>query len=95
MAKMYLSMFADMMNNDSESSKGFLEFLVYFMFFYGIYCTLCKIFRILWLIWKHGFRGCCVSKNKTMEKYGGPGSWALVTGGSDGIGLAYCHSLAK
>jgi len=22
-------------------------------------------------------------------------SWAVITGGSDGIGLAYCHNLAK
>ena len=30
-----------------------------------------------------------------MDKYGNPGSWAMVTGGSDGIGLEYCHYLAK
>lgn len=28
------------------------------------------------------------------DKYGEPGSYALVTGGSDGIGLEMCHQLA-
>ena len=27
--------------------------------------------------------------------YGGQGSWAFVTGGSDGMGLEMCHELAK
>ena len=28
------------------------------------------------------------------EKYGSKGAWAVVTGGSDGIGLCMCHKLA-
>ena len=29
------------------------------------------------------------------DRYGKEDSWALITGGSDGIGLAMCHNLAK
>ena len=31
-----------------------------------------------------------IERSKNFE-----GSWAIVTGASDGIGLAYCHLLAK
>ncbi len=30
-----------------------------------------------------------------LERYGGAGSWAVVTGASDGIGAEYCRVLAK
>lgn len=30
-----------------------------------------------------------------LKKYGGNDSWAVVTGGSDGIGEHYCRLLAK
>ena len=29
-----------------------------------------------------------------LERYGGKGTWALVTGASDGIGLEFCKQLA-
>jgi len=29
-----------------------------------------------------------------LKRYGGPGTWALVTGASDGIGAEYCKQLA-
>ena len=29
------------------------------------------------------------------EKYGNPESWAVITGGSDGIGLELCHKMAE
>lgn len=30
-----------------------------------------------------------------MKTYGGPDSWVVVTGGSDGIGLQFCKDLSK
>lgn len=30
-----------------------------------------------------------------LARYGGKGTWAMVTGGSDGIGLEFCKQLAK
>ena len=34
-------------------------------------------------------------KQDLFKKYGGFGSWAVVSGGSDGIGLEYCKELAR
>mmetsp|Transcript_17949 Transcript_17949/g.24102 ORF Transcript_17949/g.24102 Transcript_17949/m.24102 type:complete len:214 (-) Transcript_17949:390-1031(-) len=35
------------------------------------------------------------SKTNHLERYGGKGTWALVTGASDGIGLEFCKQLAS
>jgi len=35
------------------------------------------------------------SKLDLLQRYGGKGTWALVTGASDGIGLEFCKQLAK
>ena len=94
--KVYIKMFRDMFpEGQSSSLSGFLEFLVFFMFFYGAYCVLDKIWRFIKFTWRHFFRGCFKSKTHMFDKYGEPGSWALVTGGSDGIGLEMCHQLAS
>ena len=34
-------------------------------------------------------------KSDHLERYGGKGTWALVTGASDGIGLEFCMQLAR
>ena len=30
-----------------------------------------------------------------LQRYGGKGTWAMVTGSTDGIGLEFCKQLAK
>ena len=35
------------------------------------------------------------NKKNLFRRYGGKGTWALVTGGSDGIGAEFCRQLAK
>lgn len=89
-----ITMFVNMFNENNKA-PGLVEFIVYFMFFYGCYCTLCKVMRFLGMVHVHMFRPCCQKKTKMFDKYGGQGSWALVTGGSDGIGLAMCDNLAN
>ena len=43
-----------------------------------------------WLgVWRHIIR----PRRDLIARYGG--NWAVVTGGSDGIGEAYCYELAK
>ena len=49
----------------------------------------------------HCFRKCCQSKDRLYKMYGvqteitQERSWAVVTGGSDGIGLEMCKHLAR
>lgn len=51
----------------------------------------CKVCRVLRGVWRYVVRP---SKN-LYAIYGGEGAWAIVTGGSSGIGLAYAKQLAK
>ena len=44
---------------------------------------------------QHCFRGCCQGKNRQAKLYNkSGGGWAVVTGGSDGMGLAIAKNLA-
>lgn len=50
--------------------------------------------------WRNCFRSCCQSRDRLYQLYGLAAtqrgrSWAVVTGGSDGIGLEMCKNLAK
>lgn len=50
-------------------------------------------------VWRHTVRPFCQRKGRIFDMYGTKGdmldsSWAVVTGGSDGIGLAMCKKLA-
>ena len=49
------------------------------------------IMRLLSCLWRHAIR---TRPANVFAKYGGRGAWAIVTGGSDGIGLSLCHELA-
>ena len=40
-------------------------------------------------------RHCFRQKMDHFTRYGGKGTWALVTGATDGIGLEFCKQLAK
>ena len=40
-------------------------------------------------------RHCRRKQKNLLRRYGGNGTWALVTGGSDGIGAEFCRQLAK
>ena len=58
------------------------------------------IWRVLWWILTPltlCFRHCCRCKQNLRAKYGREhdNCYAVVTGGSDGIGLALCHQLAE
>jgi len=64
----------------------------------GMMKVLSWIWRFMKTIWIHKFRACCQKKNRNMDRYGskdGQKTWAVVTGGSDGIGLGICKKLAK
>ena len=61
--------------------------------------------RIVRGLWRNFIRPICQANDKNYQKYGlstdskanakfARKSWAVVTGGSDGIGLAFCQKLA-
>jgi len=56
---------------------------------WGAYSLLRWCWTPLRGIWRHFLR----PRRNLTQRYGG--TWALVTGGSDGIGEAYSHELAK
>ena len=58
------------------------------------------LWNILACMWRHTVRPCCQRKGRLFTKYGKKSelldsSWAVVTGGSDGIGLGMCKKLAS
>lgn len=60
----------------------------------GAYTLLSLFYNFLCFIWRQCFRG----QADLYSKYGVKGdhkSWAVVTGGSDGIGLEMCKNLAR
>lgn len=59
-------------------------------FLIGFITLMCWFFKGLFLVWKLFLR----SEFDLGKRYG-EGSWAVVTGASDGIGKAYCYALAK
>jgi len=61
-----------------------------FFSFIGLSYTTIKLFGLLKDIVKPMF----YFEQNLAEKYG-KGSWAVITGGSDGIGLEFCYQLAS
>ena len=73
-----------------------LDILIYLSVFLGLVSVLRVLFRLLSLLNRHCCRGKCQPANHLYRKYSnGRDSWAVVTGGSDGIGEQYCKDLAR
>jgi hypothetical protein len=62
---------------------------------YGMYRFTKMAWGAGYLVRKHMFRGIIQSRTRMLDTYGQKDSWAVVTGGSDGIGLAMCNNLAS
>ena len=76
-----------------DDKSTWLVWLIYLAILIGIYKIACWILSPLFACAKHF---CCRCRQDLNAKYGrrDRSSWAVVTGGSDGIGLEMCHQLA-
>jgi len=80
--------------HESDLSKCLFNSFVTLALFLGSLQIYSGLSRFLSFLNRQYLRGIG-QKNKTFNAYGCKGSWAVVTGGSDGIGLAMCKKLAK
>lgn len=53
------------------------------------------VLKGLYFIQRNILREICQSKTRIFNLYGKPGTYAVITGGSDGIGLSMCKILAN
>ena len=71
-----------------------------FMTLLGLYSLFRHSLSLVGFFFRHLFRPLFQSKNRLFQKYsngslGSEGSWAVITGGSDGLGLAASKKLAR
>ena len=78
-----------------------LRYAVNFAFVFGMISLISLIWRFIKFIWRQCFRPFVNTyKGRLYSKYGVSdescgSSWAVFTGGSDGIGLGMCKQLAN
>ena len=76
-------------------SKGWKWFSISALVYFA-WRVLCVLMGWMRFCGKHCCRAKMQAKNRMANLYNkGGDSWAVVSGGSDGIGLAMCHNLAK
>jgi len=51
--------------------------------------------RVLWVIGNGIYKHRFLKELNLHARYGGKGTWAVITGGSEGIGRGFAYSLAK
>lgn len=77
------------------------DFAAKFFIYLTVAIGLCKVLEWTWTVLSFVYRQvlrtvCCTSRDRFERWYGIRGtSWALVTGGSDGIGLSLVQELAE
>ena len=73
-----------------QDSPCAIKCLAYFFILIGLVQILNFTIGTLSLIYRHFIR----KPYDLLARYGGKDSWAVVTGGSDGVGLQFCKDLA-
>ena len=74
-----------------------MDILVYILAAIGAIVILKFVYGFLRFIWIFCLRQTCQSKDRLYQMYGSKGkkSWAVITGGSDGIGFEMAKQLAR
>ena len=72
-----------------------LKYCVYLFAIIGLIRFKVFVIKTLCFLGRH----CCRCRQNLLRKYSDKGNpkstWAVVTGGSDGIGLEFCHKFAR
>ena len=71
--------------------NSFILWLCLLTVFTGAIKTLGLLLGFMSFMFRHCFR----CKQNLLKRYGGKGTWAVVTGASDGIGAEFCRQLAE
>ena len=66
-----------------------------FVALFGFFMLYKAITKFQKLLVDHFTKGVIFKSTDYLESYKGTDTWAVVTGGSDGIGFQYCDYLAK
>ena len=66
----------------------YLKYTLYFTFLLGA-------LKLIWSVLQLMYVYCTRRRQDLKSKYGREGAYAVVTGGSDGIGLELCTQLAS
>ena len=76
-------LYTDLKRNTEIMEQSTLNF-IYFLAVIGAIVFAVFIAKLLWVLVK------MILPNKNYQERYGENSWAIVTGGSDGIGLGFC-----
>ena len=95
----FVTSFENYISSDPIVGKYFntcLSLIFILSFILGAYYVITKIWSVTAWFWRHWCRPVLQSKTRMFDMYGDEvkNSYALVSGASDGIGLAMCQNLA-
>ena len=76
-------LYTDLKRNTEIMEQSTLNF-IYFLAVIGAIVFAVFIAKLLWVLVK------MILPNKNYQERYGENSWAIITGGSDGIGLGFC-----
>jgi len=80
---------------DNGTALYLFELMVEVTLLVGAMKVAYTLYSWAYLLMANILRPILLSKYHLFENYGSENCWAVVTGGSDGIGLSMCHLLAK
>mmetsp|Transcript_19410 Transcript_19410/g.33017 ORF Transcript_19410/g.33017 Transcript_19410/m.33017 type:complete len:162 (+) Transcript_19410:43-528(+) len=102
MVHKYMGNFLDWLSVQDQvraKADGAFSLLMNMAVIWGSFKIASTAWRLSGFFYRHLLLGMFQSKNRLYQLYNskdeGKRSWAVVTGGSDGIGLAMCHNLAQ
>ena len=72
-----------------------MEKWLFWLFAFVVLLGVVRVLGVICGVLGSCLRNCCRCRRNLLKRYGGEGTWALVTGASDGIGAEFCRQLAR